>query len=300
LIDPDFLFLRPFPADFAQRTDGWMQTFPGFQLQRPQRPLGQYYGLGGKWVHFNRTEICFRGLDNDCGRLDARSAEAFYAVGPPYVLSKEDMLTIAKDWVVTAPKVYREKPGILSEMYGYCMAAAMNNLRHEVVSHWMVSNPEMERENWRDIDALPAELVCQKGVSKTLHRTEHRLPVFYHYCQAAGRKEDWVFSKHRVPTDAFTCDKPLLAQPPPSIYGAEFGAHNNDVVEYTGSRRRRMGNAVHRTAFMLCYALDAVNEALRAFKAVGCEAGNFAETTRLATQGEMMLTKRYKAMNNLQ
>lgn len=47
-----------------------------------------------------------------------------YSVGPPYILHVRDWARVINLWVKMCPEVYARHPGILAEMYGYCIAAA--------------------------------------------------------------------------------------------------------------------------------------------------------------------------------
>lgn len=270
LIDPDFIFLRP-----LERED--LGAAPG-------RPVGQAYGLGSRWLGFNRTHVC-RHLDADCGTLtDPSVAVDSYAVGPPYVALRRDMLAIAGAWVQTAPRVHEEFPEMLAEMYGYCVAAASLNLRHERRTGLMVSDPtSTQAEGWAAVDAIDDALTCERGFSaKVIEGLSGAppLPFFDHYCNAGGRMGDWIFSKHRVPHDVFSCDAPLLAEPPPSAARVAFGVNDRNVQHYSRVQRRRR-------AFMACFRIQAVNEAARAFKRRHCGAGaNTEETVRLRNAQE--------------
>lgn len=45
-------------------------------------------------------------------------------MGPPYMMHPRDWARVLDLWVALSPKVHKGHPGILAEMYGFCIAAA--------------------------------------------------------------------------------------------------------------------------------------------------------------------------------
>lgn len=73
-----------------------------------------------------------------------RIGDTLYSVGPPYLLEKDDLLSLARTWVSFVPKVYESFPNLLAEMYAYSMAAAHQELPHLRMDHFMVSNIDID------------------------------------------------------------------------------------------------------------------------------------------------------------
>lgn len=56
--------------------------------------------------------------------MSVTEAAKSYPVGPPYLMHPRDWARLADLWVTMSMKVYPRHPGILAEMYGFCIAAA--------------------------------------------------------------------------------------------------------------------------------------------------------------------------------
>ena len=153
LIDPDFLFLKPLSDELGDSTvvrSPWkLSELPYRKVARGQ-PVGQQYGLGAQWTTFDRKAIC--GPKSPCLDVDRFEANKYYPVGPPYVLHRDDWKSLAPVWRDFAPKVYKQYPHLLAEMYAYCCAAAHLGLRHLRVNHMMLSNVHAGDEAWDLVD----------------------------------------------------------------------------------------------------------------------------------------------------
>ena len=73
------------------------------------------YGLGAPWTndnhkHFKRGKICGEG--SPCLLPTPRFGERHYAVGPPYILHKDDWKRLADTWTTFVPR-YRHFSGLL-------------------------------------------------------------------------------------------------------------------------------------------------------------------------------------------
>ena len=70
------------------------------------------------------------------------------------------------------------------------MAAAHVELPHITMEHFMISNPDMDDEGWRFIDALEDD-VCQPPDPVTrLYYPKLPLPTFVHYCQVCEMRSN--------------------------------------------------------------------------------------------------------------
>jgi hypothetical protein len=165
LLDPDMVFLRPLTPQirgasnllYGKRNEGLL-----FDRVAEGHPAAQEYGLGAPWVDdnhkkFNRHKICGEG--SPCLQETYAFASQHYAVGPPYIAHRKDMLKIVNSWTDMVPRVYEGYPFLLAEMYAYSMAAAHEKLPHFQVYQHMVSNVDAGGEGWDWVDML--ENACE-------------------------------------------------------------------------------------------------------------------------------------------
>lgn len=119
-------------------------------------------------------------------------AAKHYPVGPPYIGTARDMYQISLKWVEFVPKVHKEYPYLLAEMYAYCMAAAHLDLPHQLVDHLMISNVNCGGEGWPFVDALKQntgeENVCETMMTGSVDllnspQSAIPLPTVIHFCQ---------------------------------------------------------------------------------------------------------------------
>jgi len=284
LLDPDMILMKPFPAHMDPEKDFIRTHVPYWDASKaPKRivdgtPAAQNYGLGSKWVEFNRPYVCGDETSpcvtdfDETNKEDRKRAVAHYAVGPPYVATRNDFIKIADKWVEFCPKLYEEFAELLTEMYAYCLAAAHLQMPHFMVFNWMVSEPGMEnREGWPEIDSAAADpnFQCDASILNT-HETSN-IPNILHYCQKYIAGENQIWSKHRIPKDIFSCDRELL-QPPPV-----------NAMEYppgTDVRGRPFNEKFwRRNTWMACYAYHAMNDALIRFKRANCDQNANLEET---------------------
>ena len=64
----------------------------------------------------------------------------------------KDMLKIVSKWAEFVRPTYQQRPGLLAEMYAWCIAAAHVGLENFVLDQFMVSNVNAGGEGWRDVD----------------------------------------------------------------------------------------------------------------------------------------------------
>uniref|UniRef100_A0A7S4JYN3 Uncharacterized protein n=2 Tax=Odontella aurita TaxID=265563 RepID=A0A7S4JYN3_9STRA len=235
-------------------------------------PAGQHFGFGGAWVHapkkhsldnFNGSLVC--GDGSPCAATTRDEADEGYAVGPVYLASREDWLSLAEKWWEFVPRVHEQYPQLLAEMYGYTIAAADLKLRFSLLSSYMVSDPRTQSltEAWAWIDDIAASrgasAVCEGADSTTLPFATKSLvgmplPTTLHYCQNykyAGHS----YAKREVAHDFFKCDgEPIRF----------------DVGAMLESLRNETSTVNIRTAFMLCHLIPMVNTALSEYQRSVC------------------------------
>mmetsp|Transcript_23696 Transcript_23696/g.76100 ORF Transcript_23696/g.76100 Transcript_23696/m.76100 type:complete len:489 (+) Transcript_23696:93-1559(+) len=282
LIDPDFVFLKPLSdeLEYPIVRHPWKPSELPYRRVERGRPVGQQYGLGAQWISFDREFIC--GAGSPCLDVDRQEANQYYPVGPPYVLHRDDWTRLAPVWRDFAPRVYKQYPHLLAEMYAYCAAAAHLRLRHLRVNHMMLSNVAAGDEAWDRVDKRRTDdLLLAPSKSSSLKLRQ--LPNFIHYCQNY-RLGDFMFAKRRVPPSMFVdCDHPLLAEPPPnaSKVGYELQPPGNPCRE--DAKKKPLTNQLlkDRTFLMMKAATVHVNAAATKARAKFCNGTNAPPPVKL-------------------
>jgi hypothetical protein len=240
LIDPDMIFVRP----LTPKVLGVVDILSSNPVKRTDyidyisrgHPVAQQYGLGAPWVNdnhkkFNRRYIC--GEHSPCLDVPSEAEGAqHYSVGPPYIMEKTDLHRVVNSWTKFVPRVYEGYPYLLAEMYAYSMAAAHEQLPHLRLDHYMVSNVDAGGEGWQWVDSLEDACIAPEN---GIYYGDKPMPTLVHYCQGYSFG-DFVFQKRRVAHDIFSCEKPLLKDPPidfgkvtekldPNMVGIFFNYH---------------------------------------------------------------------------
>ena len=234
LIDPDMVFMRPLTTAIRGVANNiFDKSLPPSEIidhVTKGRPVAQLYGLGAPWTNdhhlkFNRTRIC--GAGSRCLVPDMPFGDKHYSVGPPYVVHRHDLQRIANTWTTFVPRVYEGYPYLLAEMYAYSMAAAHEDLPHLQVEHYMVSNTEVAPgEGWPWVDSL--QDVCQGPNDKGIYFPGQPLPTFMHYCQFF-RVGELGFQKRRIPKKVFSCESPMMVEPPNDLGSLDYRIKDGKV-----------------------------------------------------------------------
>ncbi len=111
LLDPDMILIRPITPYVRSVPHLISRRIPPdevFERITEGHPAAQTYGLGAPWTndnhkHFNRGKICGEG--SPCLIPDEKFGELHYAVGPPYVVHKQDFIKIAQSWTRLVPRL---------------------------------------------------------------------------------------------------------------------------------------------------------------------------------------------------
>ena len=276
---------------------------------------GQHFGLGGLWASagfknarpglkdFNLTIVC--GANSPCLN-DASSDHAYttreladknYAVGPVYIASTADWMSLLPRWHDFTPKVHAQYPKLLAEMYAFTMSAADMQLKFALSSSYMVSDPGTmsTTEGWLWIDEYAKHdqssmsAVCDGATSNSLptetlrrlnnygygnYHASHidssinsngggALPTVLHYCQNY-KLANHTFAKRKLPPDFFRCNGSPLNLDVKALV-QELDSIQNDASLSEKSKKKEM-----RTAFMLCHLIPLMNMALEDYKSVVC------------------------------
>jgi len=280
IIDPDMVFLRPLTTKVKGSANllytSGLKESDIFDTIGRGKSAGQQYGLGAPWANdrhpkFDRHHVC--GDDSPCLEYSQNEAAKRFSVGPPYIVEKDDLHRLANSWTQFVPRVYEKYPYLLAEMYAYSMAAAHESLPHLQLDHYMVSNIDAGGEGWKWVDAL--ENVCEPPVQGIYHPASP-LPVLLHFCQFY-RAGDISFQKRRLPHNSFSCDAPLLVEPPEDL-GETSYMMKDGVKKNQGARQAK------RNAFMICVLHRTINAALIDYKQHMCKAEdkpNYEKTLNL-------------------
>ena len=192
-----------------------------------------------------------------------------FSVGPPYVATKTDFLRISESWSKFTPKVHEEFAQLLTEMYGYSLAAAHHRLPHTVINNMMVSDVLMNKaEGWPEIDALSTG--GHKCVSDLMTHPQFsnlNTPFVLHYCHPYTTFGGNMWSKHRIPHNIFTCERQLLKMP---VANAMEATTTQVKATKTAHGKVKDKQVYQRESFMLCMLYHSLNAALRSFKAANC------------------------------
>ncbi len=174
------------------------------------------------------------------------------------------------DLFITVPcrlQVYAEHPHLMAEMYAYCIAAAHVKLPHQILTSLMISDSSSGSggEGWNLIEKISDDDLCNPSVVDDVE-----LPLVLHFCQRymVGR---YFFGKRRMPTNIFSCEMPLLKEPPqnlPFLYDYFTPPKPHPVTEEKPFKNKYQNRY---ESFMICFLSRAVNEASAFYKKNNCE-----------------------------
>jgi len=277
LVDPDMILLRPITEDFSIDREVVISKRKAenrkFKVKHGQ-PFAQTYGFGAQWNRLNLTEIA--GENSPAIGVTQQEGLVHYPVGPPYLATVRDMYAISKKWAEFVPKVHKEYPHLLAEMFAFCIAAAHLELPHQMIDSLMISNTGAGGEGWPMIDKIPIDGMCE--FAKNPDHKLNAVPSVIHYCQRY-MIGDWFFSKRKMLKNFFECRSPLMKVPPGEII------KEVDYKKPPGGGKKLIGETERkREGFVVCGIISALNDASKYFKKNHCSPGNLEETLDLAHQ----------------
>jgi len=269
LIDPDFIFLRPLVVSQSGLDIISSTKVPVRELNSSVtrgHGVGQTYGIGHNWLK-HVTAVC--GQDSNAKHFSEEEADRYFQVGPPYILHLDDWKALAPLYTLFMKRMVKiTGPGILTDMYGYAMAAAHLNIIHTRLDHFMVSDTGSRDgggEAWKW--ANPSKWDPCKGQLTT--EDGKQMPTFLHLCQniyleEPNIDESWMFHKGHVPPNILQCDLPILKTPPSTHLQHQLALpENKDKTNYKK----------HRAAWLHCMIFPSLNNALVEYKQQFCPAG---------------------------
>ena len=275
LVDPDMLLMEPFVNEFSNEPlDVWTAYFQNHQDNLISEvthghPIAQDYAFGDSWfvaASSNLTHVV--GADSPVHRISKFDRKTFYPAGPPYILTFRDMYRVVEKWCEFLPKLFDIYPKFMAEMYGYCLAAAHLDLRHQLGKGFMVSNVEMgpRGEGWFFLDTdrvSDPKTICA--------HPEHPLPYvphLLHFCQRYSIGEFFI-SKYKTHHSILSCEMPLFEVPPADAAATMEYSHFGDgsITSYV----QRTRHIQHRNAFMACALMKSLNQAAIFYKRHHCQ-----------------------------
>jgi len=298
VLDPDQFLLRPLVANFTNdatvvwhKPDAETKQF----VVKEGRPFSQFYGLGASWLPNARkgmpkiVQAAINATFPQQSALDPNDPDSShlyqwtdreivknYAAGPPYIAVASDMYKIVKTWAAVVVPVLEFTHDHLSEMFAYSIGAAHVELPHQLAYSFMVSSTTVDKnEGWNPIDKAAPEDVCRYVRSDASKDPEAAawaasLPQVLHYCQRYFLGP-YFFSKYKLPKDFLSCGKPLMKDPL-DHEGVKFSTLYNSSVTPNGEFNQIPAHHINRHAFMLCYIISIMNEAITYWKQQHCTA----------------------------
>ena len=283
LTDPDFLLLRPITDDFSDTREtlvGGRRKAYYEQKKKESKnivshgnPYAQTYGLGTQWRKFDLDDIA--GADSPAKDVDQKDGGIYYPAGPPYIAVAKDMYQISLTWSEFAPRVHKQYPHLLAEMYAYCIAAAHLKLPHMLIDSMMISASGIGGEGWKFVKNIPDNDVCP--FASNPDHSVHPVPSLIHYCQRYA-VDKYFWGKRKMPHDIFTCEHPMLVEPPMDLGS---GKYLSVIPNGKGESQRKELSAEKEKmeAFMVCALTRSTNHAMITFKTNHCEGGGNMKTT---------------------
>jgi hypothetical protein len=162
-----------------------------------------------------------------------------------------------------------------TQQYAYCIAAAHVQLPHTLIDSLMISSAGIGGEGWKFIQAIPPSETCTFATNPD--HNIRPIPTLLHYCQryiVDGNKYLWT--KRKIPHGIFSCDYPLLVEPPLDI---------GQSVDHTDKDRMN--------AFMICALTKFTNDAMKFFKDHHCSSENGGNRERTMDLAATMTNKKY-------
>jgi hypothetical protein len=262
LIDPDMIFTRP---------------IPGISLVAPGKPVSQIYDYMTS-TSFETYKCRSCPAPNSYKRMD-------YAVGPPWMMAKEDWVRLMPTWIPVLGDIVELYPEMwIAEMVAYSVACAKLNLPHRGIMDGMKDNVDdfgKQYNGARFIDPPPALLhYCYTLEMGEIAPAEDKKPDQHARMLAQERDThkpvtDWFhWSKYRVPSDwpggkypskdnVMECESPLMYEFTSIESAVARGKKNQDIGPEVEQRWRRW----HAFANLM---LPMMNSALTTYKKRYC------------------------------
>lgn len=262
LMDPDMMLLRSFENDFSD--------FVSQEITRVSHGhmFGQPFGYNTQWYEEAKDNLAeLVGETSPVHSLKGKDLD-YYHAGPPYMGTGKDFYSLVKTWCDILPKYQELRKHFMVEMYSASLAAAHLGLPFHLVSNFMISDDQVQKEGWSGIDNAAPEDLCTAQVEN--------LPLVFHYCQRFGLGE-FFFNKHIFNNNFFDCEEPLIREPPTNVALLYNFSHYGDGSNHTWEGKDY--KYVKRNAFMLCSMTAGLNDAATFYKKNHCgDDANYEKT----------------------
>ncbi|CEG46306.1 uncharacterized protein PHALS_02714 [Plasmopara halstedii] len=282
ILDPDFLFIREFAVNTGGRVTSAHDVDSGdyerdAEVIEGLRQYKRFFVYSGsrsnvrdtvvdgvavaqRWSEYlgttafdNSSDIC-----PECANVTKRDATEFFAVGPPYAITRRDLAQFIDDYcnMTVSKRDQMNREHWMSEMLGYSLAAAKHNVKHTTFDNLALGN---KADDYTGFVNLLKGNPCEDPI---LPLTQGEVPPLLHGCHSYESDDDrglkWIFYKQLMPNNLFACDSWLLASPPSSVWTlAKRSRDERNMLE----------------AYGLCTSIKVFNQALVDFKSKMCPDG---------------------------
>ncbi|RLN68300.1 hypothetical protein BBP00_00001085 [Phytophthora kernoviae] len=280
VLEPDFLFIRPFAVNTGGRVttatgvnsgdyehdteiiEGMRQykRFFVYAGSRDAKTVSDTVGNGVAVAQRWPKQLGTAAFDDssaicpECAKVSKADAAEYYAVGSPYAITRKDLTGIVGDYcnmTVLMREQMNRKNGMseMSEMMGYSLAAAKHGVKHTMFDNLALANNDNDYSGF--ISLMKAN-PCEDPVEPIIPGEAPALLHGYHVYEADDdRGLKWMYSKNSMPNDLFTCDSWLLAAPPSSVW---------TLAKRSRDKQRML------EAYGVCTSIKVFNQALVDFK----------------------------------
>ncbi|CAI5720795.1 unnamed protein product [Hyaloperonospora brassicae] len=290
VLDPDFLFIRRFAVNTGGRVTSAKGVNSGdyardAEVIEGMRQYKRFFVYSGsrenvsdtvtdgvavaqRWSQYlgttafkNSSSIC-----PECAKVSEANASEFFAVGPPYALTRKDLTQLIDDYcnMTVLMREQRNREFWMSEMLGYLLAAAKHGVKHTTFDNLALGNKGDDYTGFvsmlkRNPCADPATPIIPGEAPPLLHMRQS-------YEASDDRGLKWLFDKQLLPHNLFACDSWLLASPPASVWS---------LAKQSGDDQQHL-----LEAYGVCTSIKVLNQALVDHKTKMCPNG-FNENRRL-------------------
>ncbi|GAB9472003.1 hypothetical protein Gpo141_00009195 [Globisporangium polare] len=287
IIDPDFMFLKPFVlnSDFrvtkgkgvdSENYDEHTEVIEGLRQYKPffvyegtrdVKTVNDHVSNGVAVAQRWSSYLGSAGFDDrngsnfqvcpDCKKTTKEEGREYFSVGPPYALTRHDLNLMIDDYCnMTVGKRELHRDSWMAEMMGYVVAASRHDLKHTIFDNLALAGKE--DEYWDFIDFIKSN-PCEDPVKPMVIA---EVAPMLHGCHTYKGKDDkgheWLYYKQYMPNDLFACDSWMLAVPPASVW---------TVAKESGDKKQM------QHAYGLCTSVKVVNQAILDFKQKVCVDG---------------------------
>jgi hypothetical protein len=245
---------------------------------RPGLGAAQDAAVGSRWYDLKPPELrqaCkpWGGRETgNCTVLPRDVSDLRYGSGPPWVLHAQDFPRVAAVWEDLSIRLkMSSQSSFESEQTAFGFASAYVGLDSVLYHHYTLSNPGqgVERfEAWKWIAHVDLYDPCK--AQKLPPPGSVLIPTFLHMCgtyELVDQGTTFRMHKDHLPKDILECDAPLLKHPSKDALRVKFKAARTDWMDED-----------LRSAWQVCAFVNAMNDALDAWKRKNCFAPNLERT----------------------